>query len=91
MAMRTVRLDDEAERLLSEIRRGTGTTITGALKRGLEVAARELRVQASSRPYDVYRALDLGPGGYTKVPARTAKRQASSTPRDTAARASTAD
>lgn len=74
MATRTVRLDDEAERLLEEIRTRTGATVSGALKRGLEVAARELREQAPKRPFDIYKTLDLGEGGYAVAPARHAKR-----------------
>jgi hypothetical protein len=74
MGTRTVRLDNEAEQLLREIRRQTGTTVSGALKRGLEVAARELRERATARPYDIYRRIDLGEGGYARAPARTAKK-----------------
>ena len=74
MGTRTVRLDAEAERLLSEIRRETGTTVSGALKRGLEVAARELRERARVRPYEVFRRIDLGEGGYAHGPARSAKK-----------------
>ncbi|MGQ0506837.1 MAG: hypothetical protein ACT4TC_16115 [Myxococcaceae bacterium] len=73
MGTRTVRLDEEAERLLREIRRQTGTTVSGALKHGLEVAARELRERSAARPYDIYRQLDLGKGGYARAPARKAK------------------
>lgn len=74
MGTRTVRLDEEAERLLSEIRRQTGTTVSGALKRGLEVAARELRERAATRPYDIFRQIELGEGGYARAPARKAKK-----------------
>lgn len=74
MGTRTVRLDDEAEQLLSEICRRTGTTVSGALKRGLEVAARELREAASARPYDIYQRIELGEGGYARTPARSAKK-----------------
>ncbi|HZA49830.1 MAG TPA: hypothetical protein VE549_03765, partial [Myxococcaceae bacterium] len=73
MGTRTVRLDQEAERLLSEIRRQTGTTISGALKRGLEIAVRELRESDAARPFEVYQTLDLGPGGYSHAPGRRAK------------------
>ncbi len=80
MGTRTVRLDDEAERLLREIRRQTGTTVSGALKRGLEVAARELRERSTTvRPYELYRRIDLGDGGYANGPARTAKSLIAST------------
>jgi hypothetical protein len=30
-------------------------------------------MQAHRKPYDVYRELDLGPGGYSIAPAREAK------------------
>ncbi len=75
-------MDNEAEQLLREIRRQTGTTVSGALKRGLEVAARELRERAAARPYDIYRRIDLGEGGNARVPARTAKKRIASTLRE---------
>jgi hypothetical protein len=74
MATRAVRLDEESERILEEIRRATGLSASGALKRGL-VSVRE-SLRAESRPYDLYASLDLGPGGYAIAPARDAKRAA---------------
>lgn len=74
MATHTVRLDDEAERLLAEIRRATGASVSQALKRGLELAACELREKSSVRPYAVFSELDIGEGGYAAAPARQAKR-----------------
>ena len=73
-ATRRVRLDDEAAKLLEEIRRETGTTVSGALKRGLQVAAKELREHRPPRAFDVFRQLELGEGGYAVAPAREAKR-----------------
>lgn len=73
MGVRTVRLDDEAERTLAAVRKRTGLTISEVLKRGLrayDIASREV---AATRPYDVYRRLDLGSGGYAVAPARDAK------------------
>src|SRR5947199_5200871 len=43
MAIRTVRLDPESERALAEIQHATGTSVSGALKRGLIVAREALR------------------------------------------------
>ena len=40
MATRTVRLDEESKRAPADVRRATGTSVSGALKRGL-VAARD--------------------------------------------------
>jgi hypothetical protein len=73
MALRTVRLDDEAEDALREVRSATGLPISEALKRGLRVLRDQVRHGANERPYDIYQTLDLGAGGYAIAPARTAK------------------
>jgi hypothetical protein len=73
MAVRTVRLDPEAESALSEIRDATGLPISEALKRGLHALRDQVRQGTEHRPYDVYAELDLGPGGYASGPARDAK------------------
>jgi hypothetical protein len=67
-----VRLDDEAEATLREIREVTGLPISEALKQGL----RSLKQQVASehRPYDYYERLDLGPGGYAKIPSTETRR-----------------
>ena len=64
MATRTVRLDQETEAALRQIREATGLPISEALKRGLR-SLREQVIQKTSRtPYEVYRELDHGPGGF---------------------------
>jgi hypothetical protein len=68
MALRTVRLDDDTERTLLELRERTGLPISEALKLGLRTLAERVRLEGSSRPYDIYRELDLGPGGYAIAP-----------------------
>jgi len=68
MAIRTVRLDDEAEEALREVRAATGLPISEALKRGLRSLQERVREEAMQTPYDVYRKLDLGPGGYARAP-----------------------
>jgi hypothetical protein len=74
MATRTVRLDDEAEAALEQIRDATGLPISEALKQGLR-ALRQRVVQDTARtPYDVYRQLDLGPGGYAIAPSTDTRR-----------------
>ena len=67
MGTRTVRLDREAEAALSEIRRTAGLSISEALKRGLTTLREEIRNGDSSRAWEVYESLDLGPGGYAVV------------------------
>ena len=68
MATRTVRLDDEAEAALQQIREVTGLPISEALKQGLQSLRRQVREASQRRPYDVFRQLDLGPGGYAIAP-----------------------
>lgn len=72
MPTRTVRLDEGSERILKEIRQATGMSVSDALKEGLR-AARHRLGEPSADPYGVYRTLDLGPGGYARAPARSAK------------------
>lgn len=64
MATRTVRFDDETEKVLSEVRSATGWPISEALKRGLRSVRDALRRTPVQKPYDIYKQLDLGPGGY---------------------------
>ena len=64
MAIRTVRLDTEAEKALQEVRAATGLPISGALKRGLRSLQEQVWREAGRMPYDVYQELDVGPGGY---------------------------
>ncbi len=65
MATRTVRLDEEAEQVLEEVRAATGLPISEALKAGLRSLHLGLKTGDARRaPYDIYKELDLGPGGY---------------------------
>jgi plasmid stability protein len=74
MATRTVRLDDETEQALAEIRAATGLRMSEALKRGIHALRSEIVREGGCRPYDVFRELDLGPGGYASVPSTEVKR-----------------
>lgn len=74
MAIRTVRLDDEAEATLREIRAVTGLPISEALKQGLRSLKQQVREASEHRPYDFYERLDLGPGGYASVPSTETRR-----------------
>lgn len=64
MATRTVRFDKETERVLSEVRAATGLPISEALKQGLRALQTHLRDTPLKTPYEIYDALDLGPGAY---------------------------
>ena len=74
MATRTVRLDDEAEAALERIREATGLPISEALKQGLRALSQRVAQDAARTPYDVYRRLDLGPGGYAIAPSTDTRR-----------------
>ena len=74
MAIRTVRLDDEAEATLRQIREATGLPISEALKQGLRSLKRQVRDASGRRPYDLYEQLDLGPGGYASAPSTETRR-----------------
>jgi len=74
VATRTVRLDDDAETALREIRTATGLRISEALKRGLRSLQTQARKETIRTPYDVYSELDLGPGGYAVVQSTEVRR-----------------
>ncbi len=74
MAIRTVRLDDEAEATLRQIREVTGLPISEALKQGLQSLKQQVRDESGLRPYDLYEQLDLGPGGYASAPSTETRR-----------------
>lgn len=73
MSTRTVRLDDEAEKTLERLRNITGLSISEVLKRGLRAYESEALERAHRKPYDIYRKLDIGKGGYAVAPAKDAK------------------
>jgi hypothetical protein len=74
MATRTVRLDPEAERTLASLTRMTGLSISELLKRGLiSYKQQTMNAPAARSPYELLCALDLGPGGYARAPAKDAK------------------
>jgi len=73
MATRTVRLDDESERLLDELQRETGESVSTLLKRGLVALSDATRGQSGRTPFSIYAELDLGPGGHARAPSRLSK------------------
>ncbi len=73
MGTRTVRLDDEAEKTLERLRNITGLSISDVLKQGLNAYERQALEHEKRKPYDIYRELDLGEGGYATASAREAK------------------
>ena len=74
MATRSVRLDDEAEAVLQQIRDVTGLPISEALKQGLQSLKQRVGEESQRRPYDLYQLLEIGPGGYAVAPSTDTRR-----------------
>jgi hypothetical protein len=74
MGMRTVRLDDETEQVLKQLTRTMGWSVSAALKQGLMALREHVAQHAQRRPYEVYRRLDLGPGGDAIAPSTESRR-----------------
>jgi Ribbon-helix-helix protein, copG family len=73
MGTRSVRLDEETEKALARLTRATGMSISEILKRGVSSLEATVSEQGFRKPWDIYRALELGSGGAAKAPARDAK------------------
>jgi len=73
MGTRSVRLDDETEESLAKLTKITGLSISEVLKQGVSAYKAEALNKATRKPYDVFRELDLGSGGYARAPGRDAK------------------
>jgi hypothetical protein len=74
MATRTVRLDDDSEEMLRQLTQETGLSISGVLKRGLQLLRERLKESPRKSAYEIYKDLDLGPGGYATAPSTDSRR-----------------
>lgn len=74
MAIRTVRLGEEGEATLADLRERTGLSISEVIRQALRTLAAELDREAGRRPYDVYRSIALPRSvGYALAPSHRAK------------------
>ncbi len=74
MALRTVRLDDETEKILKQVTKKTGWSVSTTLKRGVLVLRDEVGRSPKQSAFEIYRRLDLGPGGYAIAPSTDTRR-----------------
>ncbi|HYG65234.1 MAG TPA: hypothetical protein VEL74_21820 [Thermoanaerobaculia bacterium] len=74
MALRTVRLDDDTEEVLEDLVESTGLSISAVFKQGLMALRDRLSAQEGRSAYEIYEALDLGPGGYAVAPSTETRR-----------------
>lgn len=72
--MRTVRLDEETKKVLPQIVQISDLSISSVLKKGLMALRDNLERHTQRTPYDVYKELDLGPGGYAIAPSTESRR-----------------
>jgi hypothetical protein len=63
-----------ASQTLGEIQRTTGLSISEVLKRGIQAFRKDASKKASPTPFEIYRELDLGPGGYAIAPSTEVRR-----------------
>ncbi len=68
-----VRFDDEAEAALVLVCDATHSSRSEVLRRGVVALAKDLGRKPPPLPFEIYRKLDLGLGGYARAPARRAK------------------
>jgi len=74
MAVRTVRLDDDTEKILDQLVEGTGMSISALLKQGLLALQDQMSPQPQRAAYEIYEELDLGPGDYAVAPSTETSR-----------------
>jgi hypothetical protein len=74
VAIRTVRLDDETEKILMQVTRKTGWSVSTALKQGVLVLRDEVDRVSPQSAFEIYSRLDLGPGGYAIAPSTETRR-----------------
>ncbi len=74
MATRAVRLDDDSEEILEELVQRTGLSASAVVKRGLFTLRDRLTPNSDRSAWEIYQALDLGPGGYAIAPSTDTRR-----------------
>ena len=73
MGTGSVRLDEDTEKTLAMLTRMTRLTISKLLKHGVLAYRSKTLEETARKPCEIFRQLDLGSGGYARVPAKNAK------------------
>ena len=68
MGVRRIIFDEESERALAQVIRMTGWSVSVVLKRGVLALQDRIEQIPELPPFEIYRRLDLGPGGYALAP-----------------------
>jgi hypothetical protein len=75
VGIRTVRLDDETEKVLKQVTKRTGWSVSTVLKRGVLVLRDKVGHTNERSAFEIYRRLDLGPSGYALAPSTETRRE----------------
>jgi hypothetical protein len=67
-------LDDETEKILKQVTKKTGWSVSWTLKRGILALRDEAGRNSHQSAFDIYQRLDLGPGGYAIVASTDTRR-----------------
>ncbi|MFY9823723.1 MAG: hypothetical protein WAM82_20245 [Thermoanaerobaculia bacterium] len=73
MTTKTIQIDDDTQEVLEQLVKGTGLSASAVFKQGLFALRDRLPGQPSKSAYEIYKELDLGPGGYGVGSAAEAK------------------
>jgi hypothetical protein len=68
LRVRRIVFDEESERALEQVIQMTGWSVSAALKRGVLALQDRIEQFPEHPPFEIYRRLDLGPGGYALAP-----------------------
>lgn len=74
MSVKTVRLDRTTEQTLSALIDETGLSGSELLRRGVTALAEQRRTAQASTAWEIYEAMDLGPGGDATGPSTDVRR-----------------
>ena len=73
MAVRTVRLNSAEEQVLADLQAQTDQSVSEIIKHGIRAYHAKIQRQPPKTAYEIYKELDLGPGGYAIAPASQSK------------------
>jgi len=73
MSSRTVRLDEETDEILQQLKKVTGLSISEILKRGIHAIKAELSQNPGQTAFAIFESLDLGPGGHAIAPSTSTR------------------
>ena len=73
MTIRTVRLDESTDKILDDIVKTTGLSMSAVIKKGLTSLYEKLTKEQEVTPYDIYSSLSIGKGRRNIPPSTSSK------------------